>query len=103
MLRLVRSQLSIFFWNIRHTIFVYRQFLDCSKLLLTLDTFEAFLCGSIFNKAVLLLGEKQKVQHTCMLGKEKRKLYGDGQSAQSMALSGMAVECEQFVYLLFHS
>ena len=94
--------------------------LDYMKQVLTSEAFEAFIHGSIFDKAVFCLGEKQgilvndersswynKVGDFLMSVWNRRKetLYGNGsigevgqttplQSAWSMALGAMTVDYE---------
>ena len=82
------------------------------KQVLLPDEFETFLLSSVFDKAVFCLGEKQGVLvnddcsswaiFCCQFGLGERKLYmamvsvrpTPLQSARSMALSAMPVECE---------
>ena len=97
-----------------------QNFLDYMKQVLTSEAFEAFIHGSIFDKAVFCLGEKQgmlvndecsswynKVKDFLMSVWNRRKeiLYGNGsidevgqttplQSAWLMAVGAMTVDCE---------
>ena len=57
--RLVRSQLSIFFSNVSSKILRDLIFGGYLKAVLPMDTFEAFLRGSISNKTAFCLGAKQ--------------------------------------------
>ena len=57
-LGLVRSLSSMFFLSVHHTIHK-EKFLDYMKQVLTLEAFETFTHGSIFDKAVFCLSEKQ--------------------------------------------
>ena len=56
----VQGQWSMLFSNV-HIEFPQANSWDYLKLLLPPDSFEAFLCGSIFNQTVCCLREKQVV------------------------------------------
>ena len=55
--RLVRSQMRIFFLSAYHMI-SRDKFVNYLKQVSLSNVLEAFLCGSIFNKAQFCLGEK---------------------------------------------
>ena len=56
---LVRNQLSTFFFGCASCDSQRLDFLDCFKMVLPPNAFEAFIHGSIFDKTVFCLGEKQ--------------------------------------------
>ena len=110
----------MFFLSVHHTILRDKIFWDYMKQVLTSEGFEAFIHGSILDKAVFCLGEKQGmlVNDECsswynivgdflmsVWDRRKEILYGNGsiersvkttplQSARSMALRAMTVDYE---------